>query len=222
MNVYFISGLGADERVFANLKLPAFCTPQYLRWIPFEKSETIPHYARRLASGIDTSKPFVVIGLSLGGMIASEMQSFLHPLKTILISSASSEKQLPFYFALGRILPLHRWIPLRWQFKWRKAAYWFIGVQTEEDKRLFVALLKVADPVFMKRATDAVLKWNKKEAPGNILQIHGTSDKILPIKFLRPTHIIKGGTHLMVFNRAEDVSIILEEVLTEVYTGHFS
>jgi pimeloyl-ACP methyl ester carboxylesterase len=222
MNVYFISGLGADERVFANLKLPSFCTPQYLQWIPFEKDESLTYYSHRLAADIDTSKPFVVIGLSLGGMIASEIQSLLSPLKTILISSASSNKQLPFYFSLGRVLPLHRWIPLRWQFKWRRAAYWFIGVQTEEDKRLFKALLKVADPVFMERATDAVIRWTKKEATNDLVHIHGTSDHILPIQFVQPTHIIKDGTHLMVFNRAEEVSKILEEVLSEVYNSHFS
>ena len=58
VNLYFISGLGVDERAFQKLKLSPNFTVHYLRWIKPLKNETITSYAKRLAIEIDQSRPF--------------------------------------------------------------------------------------------------------------------------------------------------------------------
>jgi surfactin synthase thioesterase subunit len=45
-------------------------------------------YAKRLASDIDTTLPYSIIGVSLGGMLASEMKTFL---KNAFIRSLARE-----------------------------------------------------------------------------------------------------------------------------------
>ena len=50
-NIYFFSGLGADERVFQYVDL-SFCNPIFIKWnLPFE-NESIENYALRLSEQI--------------------------------------------------------------------------------------------------------------------------------------------------------------------------
>jgi hypothetical protein len=46
-NIYFFSGLGADERVFQYVDL-SFCNPIFIKWnLPFE-NESIENYAAKI------------------------------------------------------------------------------------------------------------------------------------------------------------------------------
>src|SRR5438046_2285161 len=111
MNVYFISGLGADKRAFERLTLPATFSVHFLNWIPHQNKETLNAYAKRLSAGIDTTQPYAIVGLSMGGMIASAMSQFLQPQKTILISSVGCSNEFPPLFRLARLTQVHRLIP---------------------------------------------------------------------------------------------------------------
>lgn len=44
-----------------------------IEWIEPLPNETIEQYAKRLAQCIDTSQPYVIIGVSFGGLIATEI-----------------------------------------------------------------------------------------------------------------------------------------------------
>jgi hypothetical protein len=48
------------------------------------------------------------------------------------------------------------------------------------------------------------------------VHIHGTADRLFPPKKLTPDYWIKGGGHFMVWNRAEEVSEILKEVIEQL------
>jgi hypothetical protein len=56
MNVYFISGLGADKRVFQNLNIDPKFNVINIEWIDPKRKETIEDYAGRLISQIDTDE----------------------------------------------------------------------------------------------------------------------------------------------------------------------
>jgi len=62
MNVYFISGLGADKRIFSKIRLNDKFKIIHLDWISFEKKETLKSYAERLCKSIDKSEPFSIVG----------------------------------------------------------------------------------------------------------------------------------------------------------------
>ncbi len=87
MNAYFISGMAADERLFKEIMLPSAYKLQFLSWITPLCKESLSNYASRLANKIDRTEPFILIGLSMGGMMAVEIAKTLHPEKIILISS---------------------------------------------------------------------------------------------------------------------------------------
>lgn len=67
--IYLVSGLGADERVFVNIKIP-HSEIIHLRWeIPL-RNESISNYAKRLINQIDLTHNVILIGVSFGGLIA--------------------------------------------------------------------------------------------------------------------------------------------------------
>jgi len=78
MKIYCISGLGADRRVFKNLKLEAELI--FVDWIIPKKKEHISSYASRLATVINQDEEFGLLGVSFGGLIAVEMNKVLIPI----------------------------------------------------------------------------------------------------------------------------------------------
>ena len=60
-----------------------------------------PDYAVRLSGAIDKSNPFVLVGLSLGGIMAVEIAKGFRPALTIIICFAPLSSQLPFYYRLA-------------------------------------------------------------------------------------------------------------------------
>ncbi|MEP6749729.1 MAG: alpha/beta hydrolase [Bacteroidota bacterium] len=212
MKVYFVSGLAADSRVFKNIKLPSHCERVFLEWIdPLEK-ESLKNYALRLAEKIDASEPFGIIGLSMGGMITTEIAREYTPAFTILISSVPSSKQLPFYFKGVGALRLHKLVPVSFVKSASKYKRLFT-TESEEDKLLLRDIIRESDSKFIYWAMDAILKWKNEDLPLSYIHIHGTKDEVLPIRFTKPTHVISKGGHLMVMNRAGEINAILNEVL---------
>src|SRR6266487_4519719 len=98
MKVYFISGLAADKRVFKHIQLPPGFEAVHLDWISPQKDESLANYALRLADNINRNEPFALVGLSFGGMLATEIAKRYHPAATILISSVPVSTQLPGYY----------------------------------------------------------------------------------------------------------------------------
>ncbi|HZH36743.1 MAG TPA: alpha/beta hydrolase [Flavisolibacter sp.] len=213
MNLYFISGLGADRRAFEKLKLPPRFTPHYIDWIKPEKGETLNSYAKRLAALIDTTQPFALIGLSMGGMIASAMTQFLQPRKTVLISSVGCREEFPPLFKLARLTQLHRLIPVPLLRRPNVMAYWLFGAKSKNERRIMHHIISGADAHFIKWSIGAILSWNNNIRPHGLYHIHGDKDKILPLCYTKPDVVVKNGSHFMVWTKAGEVSRLLADAL---------
>ena len=212
MKCYFISGMAADDRVFKYIHLPESYEMVHLHWFAPLKNESLAAYAYRMSEKIDVSEPFVLIGLSMGGMIAAEISRIKKPLQTILISTIPSGRELPIYF--------------KWAGKWNlpsivpvplvKAAAKGKRLFTKErsaDKMMLKQIIDESDDQFIKWAMTAISRWESQDPPENYIHIHGDQDPVLPIRYTRPTHIIKGAGHLLVMTHGRQVSRILTEVL---------
>jgi pimeloyl-ACP methyl ester carboxylesterase len=213
MNVYFISGLGADKQAFERLKLPDRFLIHHLDWIKNKKGETLNDYAQRLAASIDTSQPYAIVGLSMGGMIASAASQFLQPHKTILISSVGCREEFPPLFKIARLTQVHRLMPTVLFRKPNSLAYWLFGAKSKNEKRVMAYIISHSDAEFVKWSIGAILGWENKVRPKGLYQIHGDKDKILPIKYTRPDRVVKNGSHFMVWTKAAEVSRLLTEAL---------
>ena len=204
MKIYGISGLGADKRVFEYLNLDSEFYP--IDWIDPFKKESISEYAKRLSQIIDTTEKFCLIGVSFGGLVAVEINRFLKPELTILISSVETKHELsPFLRFLGKT-KLTQIIPT----KFFKPPYWILYYLfgTRETKLLKV-ILEDTDLVFAKWAINELLNWKNDSSIDNFIKIHGTKDRLIPPS--GEAEIIKGGGHFMIVDRAKEISQIINE-----------
>ncbi len=215
MNVYFLSGLGADERVFSKLKLD---TVKFnivnIKWIKPERKETLESYARRLTAQMDTTRPCQLVGLSFGGMLASVLSEIVHPKQIIIISSTSTAIPVSgFNRGLIKFLLMSPFAgPVL------KSAnsftYKYFGADTQELKDLLKQILKDTDTRFLKWALTRISSWNHPEKVQNLYHIHGTADKLIPIKLVKPDVEVPGGGHLMIYKEHEVISELLNKRLS--------
>ena len=92
------------------------------------------------------------------------------------------------------------------------------GANTDLEKKLLSQIIIDSNPHFVKWCLGALLQWHNKERPKNVIHIHGDNDKILPIRFVNPDIVIKGGSHFMVWTKAKEVSDALTAILNHNYT----
>ncbi|MEO6071258.1 MAG: alpha/beta hydrolase [Chitinophagaceae bacterium] len=217
MTIYFISGLGADKRMFKNLSLPPQYSLVYIDWIePLHEHEPLQSYCQRLAEGIDSSKDFVLVGLSLGGLAAIEIARFLKPKDIILISSIATKYELPWTFRVGRFFKLDQIIPLHLLKTPSALLTWLFGAKTGEEKSLLKSVLVETTDTFLKWSVGQILYWNNKIRPEKLYHIHGTADKLLLCWQTKADIKIRGGEHLMVLSKAGEISSLMEERLKGV------
>jgi esterase/lipase len=154
----------------------------------------------------------VLIGLSFGGMLASEIAKIVSPKKLIIISSLSSYKELPWYFKLAGKLGIHRIISPS-LYKQATIMNRFMGAGNKEMKSIVYSYVNNIDPAFIRWSLNAIVHWSHAERLSDLVHIHGSNDHLLPYKYVKADYAIKNGGHLMVMNKAEEVNSILEKVL---------
>ena len=210
-NIYIFSGLGADKRVFKYLDFSAYNTT-FMEWIAPEDNEPIENYAKRLAEQVKTEKP-ILIGLSFGGIMATEVAKHIETEKIILIASAKSKSEIPFYYRWLGTLKLHKIVPSRLMKQANFVSFWLFGIKTNEDKKLLIEIWKDTDPQFLKWAINAIVNWKNTTEHKNLQHIHGTADRILPIRFAKYDVEVKDGGHFMTINKFDELNTILNAML---------
>ncbi|WAC10471.1 alpha/beta fold hydrolase [Dyadobacter pollutisoli] len=213
MNVYFLSGLGADKRVFSQLTLDDQFIIHHIEWIKPLKKELLSHYAGRLVAQIDTTQAFQLVGLSFGGIIASELSNIVHPEQIVIISSTPTGVPISkFYRGLVKFLLLSPFAaPLLKSTN--SLTYKFFGADTPELKTLLKDILHDTDSKFLKWALIRMSSWERKTRAENLYHIHGSADRLISIKLVKPDVVIEGGGHLMVYAQAKQISAILNKKL---------
>jgi pimeloyl-ACP methyl ester carboxylesterase len=215
--VYCISGLGADERIFSRLQWQD-CDLHHLSWIVPGKQETLEAYAARMCEQIKHEHP-VLIGVSFGGMMCIEIAKIIQADRVILISSIKTKDELPAWLKLVRVLNLHRVIPIlsRQSFSSLKILEpienYFLGADHEAEKQLAMEFRRNIDPAYLRWSVDRILNWNNRWVPPGVLHIHGTSDRIFPLSSVHASHTVRGAGHFMVYSHASEVSNTLNQLM---------
>ena len=206
--IYGISGLGVDHRVFDYLSLNFQLV--VLDWIQPLKKESIQGYAQRLSQKVDITRPFALLGVSFGGLVVVEMAKQIQPEVIILISSAETRNELRWIYRIMGKLKIMSVIPRTLL----NLPAWFIKPFLGTDKKdLIKTILKDMDVEFTHWALGKLLSWHNREVIGNCTKISGTKDILMPARKSDKTIEIEGGTHFMVVDRAEEISIKINTLL---------
>jgi pimeloyl-ACP methyl ester carboxylesterase len=212
ISVYFISGIGGDRRLFSHIRLPEGFQARYVDWIPPEPKEPLSSYALRLTAQIDAQRPFILAGISLGGIIAVEIAKRFPPVATILIGSVPTSAQFPWYYTLARSLKITALFPASF---FKRAAI-FKRLFTREkaaDKELIRQMIRDGSPGFIKWALDAVLDWRNEAVPQPLWHIHGSRDEVFPVSLTRPSHTIPKAGHMPLMSHSAEINNILGDIL---------
>lgn len=208
---YFIGGFATDRRLYTH-QLENIPGSVYLPFPKPEKGDTLESYALKFIPLIDQSLPFNIVGQSMGGLIAMELARHIPAEKIILISSVKSRAEMPARFNLLRRTGLYRIVP---------GAAIIAGTQlgtlllpemyrAKGLRRLCLDMAYQNGAQFLHWCTHAIMHW-KGAAPlrDDIIHIHGTKDKMFPVRYVKNIIPVKGGTHLMLLNRAAEITAIL-------------
>jgi pimeloyl-ACP methyl ester carboxylesterase len=206
MKVYFISGLGADERAFQKLVFPQSWTISHLQWIEAARGESLASYVARFSKLIDSSVPFALVGLSFGGIVSIELNKIIKPLTTILLSSIKTKNELPFSYRMVALLNLHKVVPSFLLNKVYLFTDWYFGTSSTQEKALLREIIHDTPVPFLKWAIHEIVNWQNETIPDNTFHIHGTNDRIFPIGQLKVDVRIADGGHFMVYSKPEEVN----------------
>ena len=210
-HIYCISGFGADERIFSHLDFGENDV-HFIQWkVPLPK-EAMAEYVARMAEEIVHPSP-VLIGVSFGGMVSIEIAKSISVEQIILISSIKNYHEMPFYFRLAGKSKINKIVSLRPYSFLEPLENYNLGISNDEEKRLAKEYRKNINPFYLDWSINEIINWKNDWRPENLVHIHGSKDRIFPLKKVHADYIIPDGGHFMVMNKADEVNKILREIL---------
>jgi hypothetical protein len=217
MKIYQVSGLGANGNAFRNLRLENGFEQEYIPWLSPEKNETLAHYAERMLENINPTEDFLLMGLSFGGIIVQEMNRFINPKHTFLISTVKNRSEIPSIFRFSSQTNAHKMIPMSFLTSDRTFSYMMMRklYYTNREKDSIDDIFEFKDKEYLRWSIHKIVNWEHSSAykVNNLTHIHGTKDIVFPIENIKNAIQIDEGTHIMVMQKPKAVSTEINKVL---------
>lgn len=211
MNVYLLPGVACDRRLFEKFELQGHDVYP-LEWPHIGPAQTLADIALQLSTQIDRTSDHVLVGVSMGGMVAQELAMITAPKKVVLISSVTGPQEWPMLLHASRRFRLHYLINnFTMHATWPIRQWWNKG-DPEIAKVLFDMAVKQSAQQIRASAA-AILRWKGSPWKGPMVRIHGDKDTLLPLRF-PVDHVVPGGSHVMVITRPREISRLVQQVIT--------
>jgi pimeloyl-ACP methyl ester carboxylesterase len=201
LHFYLIPGMGANAQLYAHYQLPGEI--HVLDWPAQGNSTTLADYAKILAENITTENN-VIVGSSMGGMVATELSHLLHPKATILLSAPCSHQQFPLLLRALKHIGLHGLLRPNQIYRLAKSADLFMGFENATHRQMFYDMLKSNGPEFLHFSVKAVLEWQHNGEPtGPYVHILGVRDRLFKSEKMANPIIIKDAGHFATFEKSD-------------------
>ena len=213
-HIYFVPGLAADKEIFENISLPEnLYTLHIISWLIPSKKETMAQYAKRMAAFV-TEKNAVLVGVSFGGVVAQEMNSFLKLKKLIIISSIKTKFELPTKFKIAKKIKFYKLIPTRLFLTSKNYSRFVLGPISRKRLKLYQDYLHIRDKRYLDWAIKNMLCWKQDIPLPSVYHIHGDNDLVFPIKHIKNAITIQGGSHIMLLTKGPLISRKIVDILS--------
>jgi pimeloyl-ACP methyl ester carboxylesterase len=186
--IHAIPGMGADHRMFPS---PWDTLPDFIAhdWPPHQDERTLSDVAARLCREYTIRDGDVVVGTSLGGMVACEIAKIRRLEGLYLVGSATRREEVNRW--LAAIRPLANLAPIEWI---RMTA----GRMPSDLARMF----SEAEPSFVRRMCQAIFDWEGCDANSvQCVRIHGRHDLVIPPP--PQVDLLLDGGHLVAMTHAQ-------------------
>lgn len=209
--IYAIPGLGTTKELFKNISILNY-EIKVLDWPEPKKDYTLKDYSKQFLKQMDSSKPITLMGVSLGGMLCSELAEETQTNKIILISSCKDTSEFPFLLKALKFFPVHKLLPDKLVRFLAGTKRRFLGFEKSFD-RIFFEMIQQMPKNYFRYCINYIINWDKIESQKEFIRIHGTADKLLPNEKGKNFHFIKGGSHVMILTKAKEINAILNKEL---------
>ena len=210
MLIYLLPGIGCDKRLFSRIELPGH-EVKVLEWPPFPEGCTLAELAAVMRVNVDETRPHILAGVSMGGMVAEELALLTKPEKVLLISSWIGPQEWPWHVHVAKFLHLS-WVVGSFTMRLTWPLKRILGPRPKEIDQLLweMAVEQTAEKI--RRGLDAILRWEGSKWKGPLVRIHGDNDHVVPKRF-PVEHLVHGGEHIMVLTRPKEVSRAMLEAI---------
>lgn len=210
--IYCIPGLGLNHKVFKKLNIPS-AELKFLDFIEPNPKESVSSYAARMAESIQ-EESFNLLGFSFGGMLSVEIAKFKKVKQLFLISTVKNKAEMPRIFKYIDKLPTSNKSATKLAVDATAAFKPYYDNSDDAGNALFQEMLHEASHSFLNWALKEIANWEfEEEVNCPFYHIQGTADLIFPLKNIDKAESLKGGTHYMIYNDAEEVSRRIETFL---------
>ena len=190
--------MGANSKMYQGAWLD-FNQVTYLDWPPYEGEASLSELAKRVATHYRIKDNDILIGSSMGGMVALEISKLLYLERVVLVGSAIDVSEMNSFLTL--LTPFVDFAPID-----------FFQKLAGRHDSIFQQMFASSDANFMRTMCRAISKW--EGYPGNltnVTRIHGEKDKV--IKCPRDCHVIKRGGHLIPITHARECVDIIQRFI---------
>ncbi|MGH7243212.1 MAG: alpha/beta fold hydrolase [Phycisphaerales bacterium] len=214
-----LPGLGADGRLFEPQRgdFPNLMSPA---WLEPTRRESLASYADRMAECIQKAlpsdpRPFVLGGVSFGGMLAAQMAPLLQPDAIVLIGSALRAKEISF--SLRAMAMAGRWMPAPMGQSAKFMGRGFIrrlGPMKREHRVFLESMIDAVPFSFLQWAGQAIFGWDGvTKIESKLIRLHGELDRIIPFPKTGLVHMIPGAGHVPNVSHADEVNRHLRAIV---------
>ncbi|OSZ78301.1 hypothetical protein CAP35_08575 [Chitinophagaceae bacterium IBVUCB1] len=205
--------MGADERIFANIKIEG-ATLVHLSWPAYDEHDELPCYAQKMSALIKEDNP-ILLGVSFGGMLAVEIAKLRDVKKAIIVSSAKNKGEVPHFGRFMKFLVMKQIVPASFYTWPNRFVLKLFGASTDEEKEVLRGVLTTSDGHLVRWAMKAIQLWQNTNCPPQVVHIHGDADKVITPQYIHADYWIKQGSHIMIYNKSDEINAIIQRELKQ-------
>lgn len=211
--IYFLPGMSSTSVIFEKLNLDnSKFDLTFLEWLPINKDESLEEYTKRYLPLLTSDNP-VIIGVSLGGIVAQELSKIIPVRKTIIISSVRSNSEFPQLFHFLKKTKLYKLLPTGGTNNFLNLYKKLVSEKKKKRLELYNKYLPLRDKDYLNWCIREILNWRQEIPMENVIQIHGTKDEVFPIKNIKNAIIIPNGNHAMIIIKYKWFNEHLEKLI---------
>lgn len=186
---YILPGMGANSDMYSGpwREIEACC---YIDWPPYKQEKSITDVAKRLIESHNISPKDIVIGSSMGGMVALEMANIMGLQLVILVGSATHPSEIS---PLAKLLMPCSCKPVV------KVSQLIASISKDAISQAYCK----SDSDFIVEMSKAILNWHGYMGGSTqVVRIHGKKDKFITCP--HDIEIIEKGGHLIAVTHAKE------------------